>query len=180
LIFFNNVVQPLEETQMQNPRGLILFVFASLLAGAAIAEEPTTGGFQIGVLTCVSKPGTQKNLIVASKVAVDCDLSYNNGKVERYVGETGIGLGIDLNWKREDKLVYAVVAASRDTTPGAAALTGKFVGGKGSVSVGVGGGVGVLVGGGKANLTLQPLTLEKSQGLGIAGGVSYLTLKPAS
>lgn len=60
-------------------RGLVLFVSASLLAGAAIAEEPTKGGFQIGVLTCVSNPGTQQNLIVASKVAVKCDLAYNNG-----------------------------------------------------------------------------------------------------
>ncbi len=165
---------------MHMPRGLVLFVSASLLAGAVIAEEPTKGGFQIGVLTCVSTPGTQTNLIVASKVAVDCDLTYNNGKMEHYVGETGIRLGIDLNWKREDKLVYTVFAASQDTTPGAGSLAGSFRGGKGSVSLGAGGGVGVLVGGGKANLTLQPLTLEKSKGLGIAGGVSYLTLTPAN
>jgi hypothetical protein len=158
---------------------LTLFVCASLLAGSALAEESTTGGFQIGLLTCVSNPETQQNRLVRSKVEVDCELKYNNGKRERYIGETGISVGVDLNWKREDKLTYAVIAATQDTTPGAGALVGKFVGGKGAMSLGVGGGVGVLVGGGRSNLTLQPLMLEKSKGLGIAGGVSYLELNSA-
>lgn len=163
---------------------IIATVSLTLLGHAVIAadSEPAAdakGGFAIGVLTCMSDPETQKNLVVASKVAVACELKYNNGKLERYVGETGIGLGLDLNWKREDKLIYTVLAASQDTTPGAGALAGRFVGGKGSVTLGVGGGAGVLVGAGEQNLTLQPLTLEASKGLGIAGGVSYLTLKPA-
>ncbi len=153
---------------------LLLPVTAAMAAGSE-----TNGGFQLGILTCTSNPDTQKNRIINSKVDVNCELKYNNGKLERYVGESGIGVGIDLNWKREDKLVYAVLAASQDTTPGAGALAGKFVGGKGSVTLGVGGGAGVLVGGGKTNLTLQPLALEKSKGFGIAGGVSYLTLRPA-
>jgi hypothetical protein len=165
---------------MQTPRHLVLIASISLFTTTALAEEPTTGGFQIGVLTCLSNPETQKNRLVASKVAVDCELKYNNGKVERYVGETGIRLGVDLNWKREDKLIYTVLAASQDTTPGAGALAGKFAGGKGAVSLWVGGGAGVLVGGGKENLTLQPLALEKSKGFGIAGGVSYLRLQPAN
>ena len=38
---------------------------------------------------------------------------------------------------------------------------------------------GVLVGVGDTNLTLQPLALESSKGLGIAGGGGYLTLKSA-
>jgi hypothetical protein len=164
---------------MKTTARLTLFACASLLAGATLAEETTTGGFQIGILTCVSNPETQQNRLVRSKVEVDCELKYNNGKLERYIGESGISVGVDLNWKREDKLTYAVIAATQDTTPGAGALVGKFVGGKGSVSLGVGGGAGVLVGGGRENLTLQPLMLEQSKGLGIAGGVSYLTLNSA-
>ena len=39
-----------------------------------------TGGFQIGVLTCLSNPETQKNRVIASKVAVDCELKYNGGR----------------------------------------------------------------------------------------------------
>lgn len=159
----------------------LLVVVAGLALAAAYGvgaeEEPTEGGFEIGVLTCTSDPETQKNLLVSSSVAVDCELKYNNGQVEHYTGKTGVGVGLDLNWKRTDVLKYAVLAASQDTTPGAGALAGKFVGGKGSVTLGYGAGAGVLVGGGDTNLTLQPLALEGSTGLGIAAGVSYLTLE---
>jgi hypothetical protein len=160
---------------------LVVVASLSLLGNAAIAADPpTTGGFVIGTLTCTSDPSTQENRIINSKVQVTCELKYNKGQKERYVGETGIGVGLDLNWKRSDTLVYTVIAGSQDTTPGAGGLAGKFVGGKGSVTLGVGGGAGVLVGGSSTNLTLQPLTLEGSKGLGIAGGVSYLTLKLAN
>ncbi len=158
---------------------LIIATTASLAAAQHIIaeEEPTKGGFEIGVLTCISDPETQKNLIVSSSVMVDCELKYNNGKVERYTGKTGVGVGLDLNWERTDVLKYAVLAASQDTTPGAGALSGKFAGGKGSVTLGYGVGAGVLVGGSDTNLTLQPLALEGSKGLGVAAGISYLTLE---
>lgn len=60
-------------------------------------------------------------------------------------------------------------SASQDTNPGPDALAGRFVGGKGSVTLCLGGGAGVLVGAGEQNPTLQPLMLETSKGLGIAG-----------
>jgi hypothetical protein len=75
------------------------------------------------------------------------------------------------------KHLLMATAASQDNTPGAGGLAGKFVGGKGSVTLGYGAGAGVLVGGSDRNLTLQPLALEGSKGLGVAGGVSYLTLE---
>jgi hypothetical protein len=62
-----------------------------------------------------------------------------------------------------------VHSASQDTNPGADALAGRFVGGKGSVTLGLGGGAGALIGAGAQNPTLQPLMLEASKGLGIAG-----------
>ena len=142
-------------------------------------EAATKGGFQIGILTCHSLADSQKNLLVHSSIQLDCTLKYNNGKEEHYQGTSGIAAGLDLNWKRTDVLKYAVLAASQDTTPGAGALAGKFVGGKGSLTLGYGAGAGVLVGGGEANLSLQPLALEGSKGLGIAGGVSFLTLEKA-
>ncbi len=157
---------------------IVAATFAFITSGFAVAEEAGKGGFELGILTCKSEPGTRENYIVASKVQVSCEFKYNNGKVERYVGETGVGVGLDLNWKREDTLAYTVMAASQDTTPGAGSLAGKFAGGKGSVTLGYGAGAGVLVGGGKENLSLQPLALEGSKGLGIAAGVSYLTLDP--
>ncbi len=163
----------------------LLIVTAALSMAAAnvviAQEDPAKGGFKIGVLTCQSDPSTQKNLIVSSSVKVDCELKYNNGKADHYTGESGVAAGVDLNWKRTDVLKYAVLSASQDATPGAGGLAGKFMGGKGSVTLGYGAGAGVLVGGSDKNLTLQPLALEGSKGLGVAAGVSFLTLqhKPA-
>jgi hypothetical protein len=158
---------------------ILLMVTITTLAatGPTLAEEASPGGFQVGILTCSSTPESQKNLIVASSVALDCELKYNDGEVDYYSGKSGIAAGLDLNWKRSDVLKYAVLAASQDTTPGAGALAGRFVGGKGSVTLGYGGGAGALVGGSDSNLTLQPLALEGSKGLGVAAGVSYLTLE---
>ncbi len=157
-----------------------LSVVLGLGAAPVIAEEVAKdGGFKVGVLTCTSDPSTQKNLAIHSSVQVECEFKQTDGGVEKYVGESGIGLGLDLNWRREDTLKYTVMAAAQDKTPGAGGLAGKFVGGKGNVSLGVGGGVGALVGGSENNITLQPLALEKSKGLSLAGGVSYLTLKLA-
>lgn len=151
-----------------------------LIAAFAMAEEAAKdGGFKLGVLSCTSDPSTQKNLGVHSSVQVACEFKREDGSVDKYVGESGIGLGLDLNWKREDELKYAVMAAVQDKTPGTGDLAGKFLGGKGNVSLGVGGGVGVLVGGSDKNITLQPLAVEKSKGWSLAGGVSYLTLKAA-
>jgi hypothetical protein len=160
------------------PKILLLATITTVAAtGPTIAEEAGPDGFQVGVLTCTSAPTSQKNLVVASSVELDCELQYNNGKVDHYSGKSGIAAGLDLNWKRSDVLKYAVMAASQDTTPGAGALAGRFVGGKGAVTLGYGGGAGALVGGGDSNLTLQPLALEGSKGLGVAAGVSYLTLE---
>lgn len=154
---------------------------ALVTSGVTAEEEQAKGGFKLGVLTCQSDPDTQKNLVVHSSVQVSCELKYNNGKVEHYTGKSGVAAGVDLNWRRTDVLKYAVLSASQDTTPGAGALAGKFMGGKGSVTLGYGAGAGVLVGGSDTNLTLQPLALEGSKGLGVAAGVSFLTLehKPA-
>jgi len=140
---------------------ILLMVTITTLAatGPTMAEEASPGGFQVGILTCNSTPESQKNLIVASSVELDCELKYNNGEVDYYSGKSGIAAGLDVNWKRSDVLKYAVLAASQDTTPGAGALAGRFVGGKGSVTLGYGGGAGALVGGSDSNLTLQPLAL---------------------
>jgi hypothetical protein len=62
------------------------------------------------------------------------------------------------------KHLLMATAASQDNTPGAGGLAGKFVGGKGSVTLGYAAGAGVLVGGSDRNLTLQPLALEGSKG----------------
>ena len=109
-----------------------------------------TSSRYIEIVRLISERSSQTSELDQAEVA--CGLKFNDGKIENYVGESGIGAGLDLNWKREDELMYTVMALSQDITPGAGGLAGKFVGGKGNVSLGVGSGVGVLVGGSDKNI----------------------------
>ncbi|MGB5737331.1 MAG: hypothetical protein WBM40_23135, partial [Thiohalocapsa sp.] len=70
---------------------MLLMVTITTLAatGPMLAEEVSPGGFQVVILTCSSTPESQKNLIVASSVALDCELKYNDGEVDYYSGKSG-------------------------------------------------------------------------------------------
>ncbi|MCZ6466746.1 MAG: DUF992 domain-containing protein [Alphaproteobacteria bacterium] len=149
----------------------------ALLLGLPLPDAMARGGIEIGVLSCNSVEGTRRNLLIHSTVDVRCVFKTAEGQ-ESYTGETGIGLGVDLNWNRTETTHFVVLGGTSDARPGAHSLAGTYVGGKVSVTVGVGAGAGALVGGGAKNISLQPLALEGSTGLGVAGGLGYLILKP--
>lgn len=156
--------------------GLLTATLLAAMAGGPAASAADSG-IQVGILTCESIPGTRTNLLVHSTVQVDC--VYKRGdSTERYKGETGIGLGIDLNIGRNEKIAFTVISASSDLRPGSGALAGKYYGGKASATAGIGVGAAALVGGGDKNISLQPLALETSTGVGVAGGLGYLYLQP--
>jgi hypothetical protein len=148
-----------------------------LLLGLPIPDAMARGGIEIGVLTCNSVDGTRRNLLIHSTVEVTCVFKTPEGQ-ETYTGETGIGLGVDLNWNRSETTHFVVLGGTSDTRLGSHSLAGTYVGGKASATFGVGAGAGALIGGGSKNISLQPLALEGSTGLGVAGGLGYLVLKP--
>ncbi len=155
--------------------GLVLA--GALLLGLPVHDAMARGGIEIGVLTCNSVEGTRRNLLIHSTVQVKCEFKTPEGQ-ESYTGETGIGLGIDLNWNRSETTSFLVLGGTTDARLGAHSLAGTYVGGKASATFGVGAGAAALVGGGPKNISLQPLAFEGSSGLGVAGGVGYLILKP--
>ena len=130
------------------------------------------------MLTCSVVPGSRVNLLIRSTADVNCVYS-KGGATEHYVGETGIALGLDLSFKRDEKMAFTVIAASEDVSPGARALGGRYVGGELSAAAGLGLGAKALVGGGAKNIGLQPIALESSTGLGASGGLSFLYIEPA-
>jgi|TARA_R110002096_G_scaffold22675_28_gene72814 hypothetical protein len=153
---------------------LIIAAFVTGLYSATVAAE---GGIEVGVLTCNVVPGSRVNLLIRSTADVEC--TYENGGVtEDYRGETGIALGLDLSFRSNEKMVFTVFAATDDVRPGAKALGGKYVGGQVSAAAGLGLGAKALVGGGAKNIGLQPLALETSTGIGIAGGLGFLYIEP--
>ncbi len=151
---------------------LCMSTMAVVFAGrSAVADA------QVGVLTCASIPGTRFNLLIHSSVDVDCVFKTPDGP-EYYSGEMGIGIGVDLNWNRNETIRFGVIAGGEDMRVGTHMLSGKYMGGKASVTVGMGAGAAALVGGGGGNYALQPLGLESSEGWGLSGGLGYLLLRP--
>ena len=152
-------------------------LFVALGGVTATAEE--TAGLQVGVITCKVVTGSRTNLLVYSTADVNCTWEYAGG-VEKYKGETGIALGLDLSFKNDETIAFTVISASQDVTPGKYALTGKYVGGTADAALGVGVGAKVLVGGGNKNVSLQPLALSGSTGsVGASAGVGFLYIEPA-
>ncbi len=157
------------------------FIFVLTLSLAAVFGAPGAradhAGIKLGVLRCDQIPGTGINLLIHSTVQVRCVFtSATGGGQAFYKGETGIGLGIDLNWNKSETILFTVLGATGNVG-GPHPLAGKYLGGRVSVSVGIGAGVQVMVGAGKNHLTLQPLALESARGFGAAAGLGYLYLE---
>ena len=134
-------------------------------------------GTRAGVLTCKSIPGTRVNLIIRSTTDVTCEFRDDIGKVEYYIGETGIALGADLTFKKEEETFAFTVLSASSIIVGEHTLVGKYVGGKASASVGVGVGAAILVGGNNDNFSLQPLAVEGNKGFGAAAGLGFLYIE---
>jgi len=159
--------------------GLIAAGCVAAVAALAPATASAGEGIKVGILHCKKVPGKGINLLIHSVSVVDCELVSPEGR-ERYRGEAGVGLGIDLDWTEDRTISYTVLAGAKDVKVGSHALVGKYYGARGSATVGVGVGAQVLVGGGAKNISLQPLAVETATGLGVAGGLGYLYLEAAN
>lgn len=157
--------------------GNLIVAFFLGLAVVAIPARADAAGIKLGVLKCHQVQGSGVNLLIHSTVGVNCLFTSFTGERQAiYKGETGIGLGIDLNWNKSETIAFTVFGAT--TNPGAShPLAGKYVGGRASVSLGLGAGAQVLIGGGGGQITLQPLALESARGIGLAAGLGYLYLE---
>jgi len=155
---------------------LTVGLFVIVLSAAGPANAKSDVGINIGILTCTAVPGSGYNFLITSSVDVECEFTDPTKQTEYYIGETGIGLGVNLNFKAKETIGFTVFAASKDYKIGEHGLAGKYGGVKASATVGVGVGAAVLVGGG-AGFSLQPLALEGNTGFGAAAGLGYLYLQ---
>jgi hypothetical protein len=86
--------------------------------------------------------------------------------VEHYSG-TISKWGVDIGYTAKAKLIWAVFAPTSDVRPGA--LEGEYAGATAQATVGVGLGANVLIGGLDKSVALQPVSVEGSTGLNVAG-----------
>ena len=147
-----------------------LLLGLSLIGQPALAQGSTV---RQGMLSCRTAPSI--GLLVGSTQRLACQFRSNTGWTQDYVGRMN-RIGLDIGVTAGGAMAWAVLGSSSALQPGA--LTGRFVGASGEISVGVGAGANILVGGTAQSVSLQPLSLEGQIGLNLALGVAGLTLTP--
>jgi hypothetical protein len=146
----------------------LLSAAAMMNPGVATADD---GGVKAGILSC-ELTGTT-NVVVYTDETFQCSFNPNSGSNEFYSGEIK-RIGVDLEFKTNQQLIWVVLAPSTDVGPGA--LAGDYAGASASASVGVGAGAKVLIGGSDKSITLQPVSIAGSTGAGAAAGIESFTL----
>jgi len=150
--------------------------------GNALADKVNTpigenmGALNIvGTLTCKIMPHSGIDLLIHSTKSVRCKfIPTGGGSIERYKGETGIGLGIDVSIDNRKNIKYSVIA--KHFRPGIHQLVGKYSGVGGGVSFGLSAGGGAPIQKNGGSILLQPIA-DKNSGAGIGVGFTYLYLK---
>jgi hypothetical protein len=158
-------------------RGLSRFIIlgAAVLAATALpnAARPQAAGVQAGMLTCNVASGW--GFVLASWRDLKCVYSPASRPPEHYSGKIS-KYGVDIGYVDSAVIMWAVVASTTDLKPGS--LGGTYVGVTGGASVGFGGGANVLVGGFNNTISLQPVSVEGSMGVNVAGGIASVTIAP--
>jgi hypothetical protein len=148
------------------------FAFVAATAPAHAGET----GIKTGFLTCHVASGF--GFVFGSSKEVNCTyttLTGNQG--ESYVGDIS-KFGVDIGYSGAAIIAWAVLAPTADVAKGA--LAGQYAGVTASAAAGPGVGAHVLLGGFNKSFTLQPVSVEGSTGLNVAGGIESLTLRSAN
>jgi hypothetical protein len=146
---------------------------AALIMGAAVYADThaqSNSGVNVGSLTCNVSGGV--GFIFGSSKSMDCIFARGDGTADHYYG-TVKKFGVDIGFTKEAHVVWLVFAPGQVAK---GALAGEYVGGTGSATVGVGVGANALVGGSNRSITLQPVSIEGSTGLNVAGGIADIQL----
>ena len=156
-------------------RGLSRFIILGVTVLAAMAlptARPQAAGMQAGMLSCNVASGW--GFVLASWRDLKCVYSPASRPPEHYSGKIA-KYGVDIGYVESSVIMWAVIATT-DLKPGS--LGGTYVGVTGGAAVGFGGGANVLVGGFNNSVSLQPVSVEGSMGVNVAGGIASITIAP--
>ena len=146
------------------------------LATAANAQQLAPAGSKgvnVGSLSCNVAGGM--GFVFGSSKALNCIFMRADGRGVRYEGEIR-RFGLDVGYTKDAHIVWLVFAPGNVSS---GALAGSYAGVTVQGTVGVGAGANVLVGGSNKQINLQPVSVEGSGGLNVAGGVAEISLKIA-
>lgn len=154
---------------------LSLLTVLLLPLGNTMASEPETPRTIVGTLACKIVPHSGVDLLIHSTREIRCEFTpKDNGPVEYYKGETGIGFGIDVNVDKHTSIRYSVLA--NRFQPGTYQLAGKYSGMGGGLTFGLTVGNVAPISKEDRSISLQPIG-GKSSGGGVAAGFTYLYLE---
>ena len=159
-------------------RGLSRFVIlaATLAVGLAAFSAPVRAdGAQSGVLTCDVASGW--GYVIVSWRDVKCAYKPFSGQPQQHYSGRISKFGVDIGYVDHAVIVWAVVTSDPALKPGG--LSGTYAGVTGGGSFGIGAGANVLIGGSNNSISLQPVSVEGSMGINVAGGVATITLNAA-
>jgi hypothetical protein len=146
---------------------------AGLVAAAIAMTLPARAAhIEIGFLTCKVAGGI--GFVFGSSKELECTFKGPHG-TEPYHGSID-RFGIDLGFTDGGKIVWTVLAPSKDVPSGA--LAGGYAGVSAEATAGLGIGANALLGGSNKSIALQPLSVQGQEGLNIAVGVAELRLSP--
>ncbi len=151
--------------------GTATSAFAQTPPSPGTPQAAGKSGANVGSLTCNVAGGV--GFVFGSSKDLSCLFTRTNGVAERYSGSIK-KFGIDIGFTKEAQIVWLVFAPG-NIAPGA--LAGAYGGATVSGTVGVGAGANVLLGGSSKQITLQPVSVEGSVGLNVAGGIAEVELK---
>lgn len=151
------------------PAAVALAIAAGLSWQPARAE---TSGVKAGFLTC--DEGSGWGFVFGSTRDLKCTYTDDKGMSEHYIGHIN-KFGVDIGYVHGAVVAWAVFAPTIDVGKGA--LAGTYIGATGGASVGAGGSANVLVGGSDKSISLQPLSVEGTEGLNVAAGLAQIVLR---
>ena len=131
---------------------MVSLVFLPLPAGSvsramcsSVSSKNTSSTTRKNCLTCDTIEGTGLNLIFHSSSDVRCTFKDDAGSEQWYMGETGMAIGLDLKWNKEQTIYLGVLSSTQEFAPEGDFLTGGYGGVKAEASVGAGVGVSLTV-----------------------------------
>jgi len=159
----------------------VALVAAILSAGSkALAQEaPAKEVTKIGYLSCHVASGW--GFIIGSSRKLRCVYTPadKTKKIEHYDGSIS-KFGADIGYVQSGVILWTVVAPGMKITPRPGLLAGHYGGATAGATIGLGAGGNVLVGGFDGSIALQPISIDGSTGLNVAGGIAVMDLNVAN
>ena len=154
-------------------KNVIAAALTALALGATAAPVLAQDHLEVGLLSCDVEGGV--GLILGSSKDMVCEFERRGQPTETYTGTIN-KLGLDIGITGRTHVEWVVFAAG-DAPDAPRALAGRYVGGSGEATVGVGLGANWLIGGQSDSFALQPLSVQAQTGLNLSLAIASLTLR---